>query len=197
MPKGYIISRVDVVDPEAYAHYAAAATKVIAEHGGRPLARGGRWRRWKARPARATSCSNSKTMRRRAATIIRSSIRRPRRCARERRKSKWFWSREFEMAKGYWIAHVDVTDPEAYQAYVRANAVAFAKFGGRFLVRGGPYKAVEGVARARQVVIEFKDYATALACYNSQEYQQAKDLRAKASQNELVIVEGYDGPQPG
>jgi uncharacterized protein (DUF1330 family) len=43
MPKGYIISRVDVVDPGAYAHYAAAATKVIAEHGGRPLARGGRW----------------------------------------------------------------------------------------------------------------------------------------------------------
>jgi len=101
------------------------------------------------------------------------------------------------MAKGYWIAHVDVTDPEAYQAYVRANAVAFAKFGGRFLVRGGPYKAAEGVARARQVVLEFKDYATALACYDSQEYQEAKELRAKASQNELVIVEGYDGPQPG
>ena len=101
------------------------------------------------------------------------------------------------MAKGYWIAHVDVTDPEAYQAYVRANAVAFAKFGARFLVRGGPYEAVEGVARARQVVIEFKDYVTALACYDSQEYQEAKELRTKASQNELVIVEGYDGPQPG
>jgi uncharacterized protein (DUF1330 family) len=101
------------------------------------------------------------------------------------------------MAKGYWIARVDVTDPEAYQAYVRANAVAFAKFGARFLVRGGPYKAAEGVARARQVVLEFKDYATALACYDSQEYQQAKDLRVKASRNELVIVEGYDGPQPG
>jgi uncharacterized protein (DUF1330 family) len=101
------------------------------------------------------------------------------------------------MAKGYWIARVDVTDPEAYQAYVRANAVAFAKFGARFLVRGGPYKAAEGVARARQVVLEFKDYATALACYDSQEYQEAKELRTKASQNELVIVEGYDGPQPG
>jgi len=101
------------------------------------------------------------------------------------------------MAKGYWIARVDVTDPEAYQAYVRANAVAFAKFGARFLVRGGPYEAVEGVARARQVVIEFKDYVTALACYDSQEYQQAKELRTKPSQNEVVIVEGYDGPQPG
>jgi uncharacterized protein (DUF1330 family) len=101
------------------------------------------------------------------------------------------------MAKGYWIAHVDVSDPEAYQAYVRANGVAFAKFGGRFLVRGGSYRAAEGVARARQVVIEFKDYATALACFDSEEYQQAKELRTKASQSELVIVEGYDGPQPG
>ena len=101
------------------------------------------------------------------------------------------------MAKGYWIARVDVSDPEAYQAYVRANGVAFAKFGGRFLVRGGSYRAAEGVARARQVVIEFKDYAAALACYDSQEYQEAKELRVKASQNELVIVEGYDGPQPG
>jgi uncharacterized protein (DUF1330 family) len=101
------------------------------------------------------------------------------------------------MAKGYWIARVDVTDAEAYQTYARANAGAFAKFGGRFLVRGGPYKAVEGVARARQVILEFKDYATALACYDSQEYQEAKELRTKASQNELVIVEGYDGPQPG
>jgi uncharacterized protein (DUF1330 family) len=101
------------------------------------------------------------------------------------------------MAKGYWIAHVDVSDPEAYRAYVQANGVAFAKFGGRFLVRGGTYRAAEGVARARQVVVEFKDYSTALACYDSEEYQRAKILREKASQSELVIVEGYDGPQPG
>jgi len=101
------------------------------------------------------------------------------------------------MAKGYWIARVDVSDPEAYGAYVKANAVAFAKFGARFLVRGGPYKAVEGVARARQVVLEFKDHATALACYQSEEYQHAKALRLNASEAELVIVEGYDGPQPG
>ena len=100
------------------------------------------------------------------------------------------------MAKGYWVARVDVSDPEGYKAYVAANALAFAKFGARFLVRGGPYKAVEGVSRARQVVIEFKDYATALACFESDEYQEAKALRAMAGQSDLVIVEGYDGPQP-
>jgi uncharacterized protein (DUF1330 family) len=100
------------------------------------------------------------------------------------------------MAKGYWVARVDVTNPEAYKAYVAANAIPFAKFGGRFLVRAGPYKAVEGVSRARQVVIEFKDYATALACFESDEYQKAKTLRAIASESDIVIVEGYDGPQP-
>lgn len=54
MPKGYIISRVDIVDPEAYALYAAAATKVIADHGGRPLVRGGRSEALEG-PARARS----------------------------------------------------------------------------------------------------------------------------------------------
>jgi len=98
------------------------------------------------------------------------------------------------MAKGY--GHVDVSDPEAYKAYIAANAAAFRKYGARFLVRGGPCEVLEGQARARHVVIEFKDYATALACYRSPEYQQAVALRSAASSGDLVVVEGYDGPQP-
>ena len=101
------------------------------------------------------------------------------------------------MAKGYWIAHVDVTDPEGYKRYVAANAIPFARFGARFLVRGGEARLAAGTARPRHVVIEFKDYATALACHESPEYQQAAALRDKASLVDLVIVEGYDGPQPG
>ena len=101
------------------------------------------------------------------------------------------------MPKGYWVAHVDVSDPEAYKVYVQANAVAFAKYGARFLVRSGAAVVVEDAARARNVVIEFADYATARACYDSPEYQHAKSLRAAASEGDLVIVEGYDGPQPG
>jgi uncharacterized protein (DUF1330 family) len=100
------------------------------------------------------------------------------------------------MAKGYWIGRVDVTDADAYQRYVSANAEAFAKYGARFLVRGGRCEAVEGTARSRNVVIEFADYATALACYRSPEYRRALALRTSASTIDLVIVEGYDGPQP-
>ena len=101
------------------------------------------------------------------------------------------------MAKGYWIAHVDVTDADAYKAYIAANAAAFAKYGGRFLVRAGRHEVAEGTSRARQVVIEFKDYETALACYRSPESEAAKALRVDASVADLVIAEGYDGPQPG
>jgi len=100
------------------------------------------------------------------------------------------------MAKGYWVVSVDVTDPEAYKRYAAANAAAFRKYGARFLVRGGAAETMEGGLRQRIVVIEFKDRATALACYNSPEYQEALALRRDASVADLVIVEGYDGPQP-
>jgi uncharacterized protein (DUF1330 family) len=99
------------------------------------------------------------------------------------------------MAKAYWIAHVDVSAPEAYKAYVAAEA--FAKYGARFLVRAGRHEVAEGTSKSRQVVIEFKDYDTALACYRSPEYQAAMKLRETASAGDLVIAEGYDGPQPG
>ena len=101
------------------------------------------------------------------------------------------------MPKGYWIAHVDVSDPEAYKAYVQANGVAFAKFGGKFLVRGGRHEAYEGKLRSRHVVIEFDSYEKALACYHSPEYQAALKLRLPVSTGDAVVIEGYDGPQPG
>lgn len=97
------------------------------------------------------------------------------------------------MAKGYWVAHVDIDDPRGYEAYKSANAAAFAEFGGRFLVRGGARELREGDARARTVVIEFPTYKAALACYNSQVYQAAKALRDPISTGDLVIVEGYAG----
>jgi len=100
------------------------------------------------------------------------------------------------MPKGYWIAHVDVRDPEAYQKYVKANGAAFAKYGARFLVRGGKHVVAAGKARARHVVIEFRDYETAIACCDSPEYREAAKLRDAASDADLVIVEGYDGAQP-
>jgi uncharacterized protein (DUF1330 family) len=101
------------------------------------------------------------------------------------------------MAKAYWVARVDITDPDAYANYMAANKEPFAKYGARFLVRGGDFEKKEGSSRQKQVVLEFKDYATALACYQSPEYQAAIEFRTNASEGDLVIVEGYDGAQPG
>ena len=96
------------------------------------------------------------------------------------------------MPKGYWVAHVDVNDMERYKAYVSANAAPFAEFGARFLVRGGQKEVREGNLRSRTVVIEFKDYETAKACYDSVSYQEAKALRDPVSMGDMEIIEGYD-----
>lgn len=97
------------------------------------------------------------------------------------------------MAKGYWIAHVDVTNPEGYKEYVALNAKAFAKYGAKFLVRGGKFTTKHGRARARHVVIEFDSYETALACYDSPEYKAAEAVRNKHSDGDVIVIEGYDG----
>jgi len=100
------------------------------------------------------------------------------------------------MAKGYWVAQVEVTDPAGYQAYVAANQAAFRKYGARYVVRAGRHETVEGACRPRLVVIEFPDYETALACYRSPEYQHAVTLRQGHAIADIAVVEGYDGPQP-
>ena len=101
------------------------------------------------------------------------------------------------MAKGYWIARVDVSDPEAYKQYIAANAEPFARYGARFIVRGGQYDAVEGQARARNIVIEFPSIDAARACWEDEAYKRAKALRDATSVADIIIIEGYDGPQPG
>ncbi|MEX6504612.1 DUF1330 domain-containing protein [Pseudomonas zhanjiangensis] len=93
--------------------------------------------------------------------------------------------------KAYWIAHIEVTDPEQYREYTQRAPAAFAKYGGVFLARGGRAQALEGrVTPPRNVVIEFASYEQAQACYNSPEYQEACRHRAGAARAEVVIVEG-------
>jgi uncharacterized protein (DUF1330 family) len=100
------------------------------------------------------------------------------------------------MAKAYWIARLDVHNMDRYQEYIAQNGAVFKKYGARFLVRGGKFESKEGAARSRNVVLEFKDYETALACYNSPEYTRLVAIRAPHSESDLVIIEGYDGAQP-
>ncbi|MEA3536737.1 DUF1330 domain-containing protein [Rhizobium sp. CC-YZS058] len=94
------------------------------------------------------------------------------------------------MAKGYWIARVDVRDAERYKDYVAAAKPAFERYGAKFLARGGPFQPLEGEARGRNVVIEFPSIQAAVDCYNSPEYQRAAAIRQEVADAEMVVVEG-------
>src|SRR5262245_38009907 len=100
------------------------------------------------------------------------------------------------MPKGYWIVRIDIADAEKYKDYVAANAASLRKYGARFLVRAGRFENPEGASRARNVVIEFPSYEAAVACWHSAEYQEVLKLRLPVSTADLIIIEGYDGPQP-
>ena len=101
------------------------------------------------------------------------------------------------MPKGYWIARVDIRDMDAYKRdYMAHNGPVFAKYGARFLVRSGKTEVGEGSARGRNIVLEFPDYAAALACYRSPEYQALIKARQPHGEADIVIIEDYEGPQP-
>ncbi|MGP9790326.1 DUF1330 domain-containing protein [Roseinatronobacter sp. NSM] len=90
----------------------------------------------------------------------------------------------------YWIAHVTVHDPVAYSDYQALAPAAFARFGARFLARGGDAETLEGPRFERHVIIEFPSLADARACYHSPEYTAARLRRVGGSAAHVVIVEG-------
>jgi uncharacterized protein (DUF1330 family) len=92
--------------------------------------------------------------------------------------------------KAYWIARVTVIDPDPYKLYAEAAPEAFKRYNARILARGGRFEQLEGDGRPRNVVIEFGSFEDAIACYNSEEYQNARAHRLGAGEAEIVIVEG-------
>ena len=93
------------------------------------------------------------------------------------------------MPSALWIAHVHVTDPEAYARYARGATEAIAAHGGVFLARGGRYVQLEGNDRARNVVARFPSLVAAEACYRSEAYQAALAHARGAAVRDLVVVE--------
>lgn len=90
----------------------------------------------------------------------------------------------------YWIARVTITDPDAYAGYQALAPKAFAKYGARFLARGGETVICEGGQWDRHVVIEFDSLKAARDCYDSPEYRAAREARAAACRAEVFITEG-------
>ncbi|MFQ5755684.1 MAG: DUF1330 domain-containing protein [Acidiferrobacterales bacterium] len=91
----------------------------------------------------------------------------------------------------YWIVFMDVTHPDQYEEYKKRTPSALAKYGGKFLARGGRAKILEGDKRdSRIVIIEFPTFEQAIACYSSTEYQEARSFRRNAAQAQIMAVEG-------
>jgi len=88
------------------------------------------------------------------------------------------------MARGYWIGRIDAHDEAGFRPYAAANPAIIKKFGGRYVVRSGKFESVEGQCRSHNVVIEFP------------EYQENIKRRQPHSIADIVVIEGYDGPQP-
>ncbi len=88
-----------------------------------------------------------------------------------------------------WIAHVTVTNADAYGKYAELAGPAIAKHGGEFIARGGRFVQLEGRERPRNVVARFPSVEAAVDCYNSPEYQAALDHARGASERELMVVE--------
>jgi uncharacterized protein (DUF1330 family) len=92
---------------------------------------------------------------------------------------------------GYVIAEVTVTEPQGFEKYREMVPATVAKYGGRFVVRGGKLETLEGEWQPRRlVVIEFASAARAREWWASEEYREAKALRQRTARTNLVIVEG-------
>lgn len=96
------------------------------------------------------------------------------------------------MAKGYWIANIEVHDAGRYGDYQRFVRPFLAAHGARFVVRGGRQDIVEGTAHGRTVIVEFESYEKALAAYHSHDYQEGLKHRLESATTDLIVVEGFE-----
>ena len=96
--------------------------------------------------------------------------------------------------RGYLIANIKVTDPEAFERYRAAVPSVIARHGGRYLVRGGTLERLENAdGFNRVVVLEFPSLEAARAFYHSADYAPLLKLRGDSTASQAVLVEGYGG----
>lgn len=95
--------------------------------------------------------------------------------------------------KGYLIANLDVQDQPTFQRYREEVMPLIARYGGRYIVRGGEVQEVEGhLGLKRLIVLEFPSLDAARAFYDSPEYQPVKAIRLQSAHSDVALVAGYD-----
>ena len=95
----------------------------------------------------------------------------------------------------YVIAIIDVTDPDGYKEYARQVPATIAKYGGRYLMRGGAMELREGEwPGARTVIVEFPSLDKAREWYESPEYRPVRKIRQATSRGRIAFFEGVATP---
>ena len=91
----------------------------------------------------------------------------------------------------YVIVDIEVTDPSAYEEYRKLVPPLVAKYGGKYLVRGGDLESMEGGwTPKRLAVLEFESVERAKQFYYSEDYEPVKQIRLKATNSKMVLVKG-------
>jgi uncharacterized protein (DUF1330 family) len=94
----------------------------------------------------------------------------------------------------YVVSERAVTDPTLFKEYMKRGATALARYGGRFLLRGGAVGVLQGEPPASRVVIlEFPSREQAEAWWNSPDYAEASEFRTASSKGKAYLVPGYAG----
>lgn len=204
MAKGYWIARVDVVNPVGYAEYAKANAEPFEAHKAHFLVRGG-----EIHPKEGISRGRNVVIEFESFEAARACYFSPEYQAALALRQPYSIAdvmivegveppveapSSVETPAGYWIMGLDIINQDAYRAYAAAGGTA--AFKPRFLARGGRQELLEGIGRQRTVLLAFDDVPTALACYESDDYQKAVRLREGAADVDLIVAPGYSGPQP-
>ena len=91
----------------------------------------------------------------------------------------------------YLISQIEVHDPKGYEEYRKLVSPSIAKYGGKFIARGGKIDVLEGNWSPKRVVIcEFESQARAREWYHSPEYKPAMDIRQKTASAQIIVVDG-------
>ena len=91
----------------------------------------------------------------------------------------------------YIVADIEITDPNEYQTYAKQTAATLERYGGKFLVRGGPSETLEGDWKPKRIVIlEFPSVEQAKTWYDSPEYSAIKGIRHRSAISNMLLVQG-------
>ena len=96
------------------------------------------------------------------------------------------------MKKGYWVSlYFKIDSQENLKKYSELATPIIKSYGGVPLIRGGKHDTFDGGDFSRTVVWEFPNYAKALECHSSKEYQDSWAVAKHTTKRHMQVIEGF------